>query len=138
MGWLELIPLLKRLLPLLARVAPMLEAFVVARATNSKEAEARVERVTADLKGDFKSEFALAAENHAAINRTLAEQTEHLRALSDDVQSLGLARHEHDARMETLESQIAGLARSLKTFAVATLVLLIVCVTLLATLFFRH
>jgi hypothetical protein len=138
MGWLELIPLLKRLLPLLSRMVPMLEAFVVARASNGKEAEARVERVAADLKGDFRSEFASAAENHAALTRTLAEQTEHLRVLGDEVRRLGVASGERDARMSTIEAQVAATARFLKSCAVAALVLLVVCAGLLVALFMRH
>jgi hypothetical protein len=138
MGWLELIPLLKKLLPLLSRIAPMLEAFVVARATNGKEAEARVDRVAADLKGDFKNEFASVAENHTALARTLAEQTEHLRVLSDEVRRLRVTSGERDARLEAIVLEVAGMTRSLKTFAIAILVLLVVCVGLLVAIVMRH
>jgi hypothetical protein len=138
MGWLELIPLLKRLLPLLSRVAPMLEAFVVARASNGKEAEARVERVAADLKGDFKSEFAAAAENHAGLTRTLAEHSEYLRSLNEDVHRLHLASAAHDARMEAVEGQLASAVRQLRTFALLMILLLILCTTLVVAIFLRH
>jgi hypothetical protein len=138
MGWLELIPLLKRLLPLLSRMVPMLEAFVVARASNGKEAEARVDRVAADLKGDFKSEFASAAQNHAALTQTLAEHGEYLRVLNEDVHRLHLASGVHDARMEAVEAQLAGTVRQLKMFALFVILLLILCTALLVAMFLRH
>ena len=138
MGWLEVLALLKRLLPLLSRVAPMLEAFVVSRATNGKDAEAAVQRVTAELKSELEGEFAAAAESRALLTRTLADHSERLRLMGDEVERLRVASGEHDARMEAVEMQIARLVRSLKTYAVVVMVLLILCTTLLVAMFLRR
>ena len=138
MGWLELLPLLKRLLPLLSRVAPMLETFVAVRGAGSKETEAAMERATANLRSQFSSELAASAESRHEVTRTLAEQSGHLRSMHLEVERLRVATTEHDSRMESLETQLSGLARSLKAYAVGVILLLTICITLLIALFLRR
>ena len=141
MGWLELLPLLKRLLPLLSRLAPTLEAVVVARSANGKDTEATVQRFAYSVKTDF----AAAAENHATLSHALEQHSEDLRLLTEDVQRLQQTTSQQDARMRAMEvqmdavaTQMTLLSRTVKSFAVVFLLLLLACAGLLTALYLRH
>ncbi len=141
MGWLELLPLLKRLLPLLGRLAPTLEAVLVTRAASGKDTEEAVQRFA----GSMKAEFAAAAENHAALAHALESHSEDLRLLAEDVQRLQQTTGQQDARMRAVEvqmdavaAQMTSLSRTVKSFAIVFLLLLLACAGLLTALFLRH
>jgi hypothetical protein len=134
MGWLELLPLLKRLLPLLRRLAPLLETFVAARMAASNDTHAALERFSGELKSELTGELAASAQSHIELKAMLASQAEQLRVLTADVQHLHLAGGEHDARLKAVEAQIA----SLRTFALVTILLLVLCAALLAAILLRH
>lgn len=134
MGWLELLPLLKRLLPLLGRVAPMLESYVGARAAGAVSNEAALERFT----GDIKSDLAVTARHHANLVRTLEGHTDQLLVLTDDVKQLRIAGDQLNRRMETIEEQTVATARYLRTFCVLSLLLLVAVLGVVIALFLRH
>ena len=134
MGWLELLPLLKRLLPLLRRLAPVLETVAAARIAASNDTHAALERFSGELKSEMSGELAASAQSHIELKAMLTSQTEQLGVLSEDVRRLQAASGKQDARLEAVESQIA----SLRTFALATLLLLVLCAALLVVLLLRH
>ncbi len=134
MGWLELIPLLKRLLPLLSRVAPILESFVVARGTANADTQVALQRFSGEVRGDL----AIAVQNHAELQRTLADHTEHLLILTEDMRQLRVADNQYAARLEEAETQIAAMSRWLRAVSIVTIVLLLACVALLVVLLRRH
>jgi hypothetical protein len=134
MGWLELLPLLKRLLPLLRSVAPMLETFMAARIASSNDTHAALERFSGELKSDLTGELAASAQSHIELKAMLASQAEQLGILSEDVQRLQAASGKQDARLEAVASQIA----SLRTFALATILLLVLCAALLVAILLRR
>jgi hypothetical protein len=138
MGWLELIPLLKRLLPLMSRIAPMLESFIVSRATTSKDTEAALERLAGELKTQLNVGFTAASATHAELRQALTLKTEQLRSLTSEVRLMHTTLDEHDARMEAVELQVAGMARTLRTFALASILMLVICTTLLLAIFLKH
>ncbi len=134
MGWLELLPLLKRLLPLLRSVAPMLETFLAARMAASNDTHAALERFSGELKSELTGELTASAQSHIELKALLASQAEQLRVLTEDVRHLHVANSKQDARLEAVESQIA----SLRTFALVTIVLLVLCAALLVAILLRH
>jgi hypothetical protein len=141
MGWLELLPLLKRLLPLLGRLAPTLEAVLVARTANGKDTEEAMQRFA----GSIKAEFATAAENHTTLAHTLEQHSEGMRLLTEDVQRLQQTTNQQDARtramevqMDAVATQMTSLSRTVKSFAIVILLLLLACTGLLTALFLRH
>jgi hypothetical protein len=130
MGWLEIIPLLKRLLPLLTRVAPMLEGVIAARVSASASNEEAFQRFSGELKGDF----AIAAQNHAELRRSLADHTEHLLVIADDIKQLRVADTQYAARLEEAETQIASMGKWLRAVSIITILLLLVCIFLLSAI----
>jgi hypothetical protein len=134
MGWLELLPLLKRMLPLLRSVAPMLETFMAARIAASNDTHAALERFSGELKSELTGELAASAQSHIELKAMLASQAEQLGVLTTDVQRLHAASGKQDARLEAVESQIA----SLRTFALVTILLLVLCAALLVAILLRH
>jgi hypothetical protein len=134
MGWLELLPLLKRLLPLLSRVAPMLETYVAARGAVREDVHTAFERFSGEVKGDF----AIASQNHAEVKQTLAEHSTRLTALNDDVRQLCVTDAHQGALLVEMEKKIAATGRFLRTVSILVLLLLVACFVLLTLLFLRH
>ncbi len=126
MGWLELLPLLRRVLPLLDRLAPMLESVVAGRMGG----RAAVEANSASL--------AEVSKTHTSLQSTLEEQRLALMALSS--QLAGMRADADDARAQALHlaSNTARLARTVRLLLVVTVFLVLICLVLLLVLVLRH
>jgi CHASE3 domain sensor protein len=131
MGWLEVLTMLKRLVPLLTRVAPMLETFIATRGAVRNDSAA-LERVAGGLKSDLLS---TTAAHRTEIEAAFSVQAAELRDIRVELKHL---REEQASRLAEVERGVAATQRTLRGFAIATLVLVILCVALLAALLLRH
>ena len=126
MGWLELLPLLRRVLPLLDRLAPMLEYLVAGRMGGRAAVEAN------------SASMAEVSKTHTSLQSTLEAQRLVLLELSAQ---LGMVRVDADnARAQTLQlaSKTADLARTVRNLLVITVSLVLLCLALLLVLVLRH
>jgi cell division protein FtsX len=131
MGWLELLPLLKRILPLLSRIAPMLETYVATRAAGREDTQAVVDRLS--------GEFAVSAQsNHEQITATLAGHTHQLQQLSDEARQLSAMNNLQAARLGEVEQRVSQMQSTIRTLGIGTILLLVACIVLLAALLLRH
>ena len=126
MGWLELLPLLKRALPLLSRVVPMLETLVASRGLARAEL-ARTSSTSAEV-----------TQSHGEVVAALEAQSGQLAALAEDVKRLGAADEYFAKRFQAIEGQVSGLQTLLKALAATVVLLLLVIVVLLVVLVHRH
>ncbi len=126
MGWLELLPLMKRALPLLLRLVPMLEATLASRSAARAEL-ALPASITAD-----------AAQSQNDVLAVLEAHSGQLATLAEDVKRLGTADEFFAKRFQSMEDQVSGLQTLLKAFATTMVLLLLVAVVLLVVLVRRH
>ena len=128
MGWLELLPLLKRVLPLLTRVAPMLETFIATR--GSGQTDAALDRFA----GVVNLELANVSRKHDDLNQVLAGQAADLNAMRSEMVKIRASDERTTARLLQIETQVAELGRTLRIAAVSLGVLLAICIGLLVTM----
>ena len=126
MGWLELLPLMRRLLPMLSQLTPMLESMLAGR----MGARAETERISTAV--------AATTQSHSALLALLDQQQVQLAQVSNDLQQL---RASNDARLSSsveLHRQVADLTSLLRTALVTGGVLLLACLCMLIVLLVRH
>lgn len=125
MGWLELLPLLKRVLPLLDRLTPMLEMTVA-------------NRMAARSEGDRSGAAAVLAETQDALVHSVEEQRTQLVGLTQEVKLLRVANDIVVARLQTSEAQSEALAKWVKAAAVVTTLLVLIVLALVLVLLAKH
>ncbi len=126
MGWLELLPLLRRVLPLLDRLAPMLESLVAGRMGG----RAAVEASSASL--------AAVSKTHLSLQTTLEDHRLALLAMSSQIQALRTDADDARSHMALLASKTADLARTVRILLGLMLVIVLACFALLLVLVLRH
>ena len=147
MGWLELLPLLKRLLPMLDRLAPTLEALIAGRFGGKAEAERVSTAAIAEVTRSHNS-LQQAMEDQRAQMLTVTSGIRQLQisheamAVSNDavVASLDARLQGMDtfaSKMEAMERQNTSLLHLLQG-GLAVLLVLLVAVLILLFLLLRH
>ncbi|MGI4756081.1 MAG: hypothetical protein ACRYGF_04440 [Janthinobacterium lividum] len=129
MGWLELLPLLKRLLPLLSRMAPMLETFIATRSGKLAETEA------ADrLHENLKTHLADTAQKHDLVSELLLAQAGQIKGLLENMARQRAVEDRTAARLLEIESSVAALARTLRSAIILLGLLMLASIALLVFL----
>jgi chromosome segregation ATPase len=134
MGWLELLPLLKRLLPLLTRVAPVLESFVAVKTSAREEIEQGFQRLSADMR----KQLAAPSTDADDLKQLMAAHAVQLTRLREEFARLNEAQGKHERRLEEASEQIGVLTRELSRMAYLIAGLLVVCVVLLLLLLLKR
>ena len=122
MGWLELLPLLRRVLPLLDRLTPLLESALVGRSAARAESEKN------------RSGIDELTQSQAGLVGLLERQHEQMTQLGDELQSLSVAYAALQGRLADLEESHKRSAAMLRTAAAVIVVLLLLVVGLLVFL----
>lgn len=134
MGWLELLPLLKRVLPLLSRMVPMLETVVATRAASRAEGEGALNRVLAEVK----TQQGAHGEHALRLQQLITAQGEQISTMAADLNAVRVSHNAQAERIAQVERQLHTIGRLLRMLAIATVVLLLACIALLAMLVARH
>lgn len=121
MGWLEILPLLRRLLPLLSRAVPMLESTLAARSSARSESSSEA----------LRAEVLQLGSGTSSIQSTLMQHSAQLTQISGDLQQ---TRLDSAAARDSVELRLSALTRWMKiavvlsSLALATLLVLLVVV----------
>ena len=126
MGWLELLPLLRRVLPLLDRLAPMLESVVAGRLGGRAAIEANA------------TSLAEVSKTHNEVQSTLEDQRLAISRLSAQLEVLQSSADEARAQSATFNRTFAALTKAVRWALAAILLLVVLCVVLLTMLLLRH
>ena len=127
MGWLELLPLLRRVLPLLDRLAPMLESLLAGR-MGARTAEAdRTQAAVASL-----------SESHTGLQNALQTQSDAIQALAGQVHHLEAAIDALHSRLAAADSRVAAVSKTLRIAFTAIFLLLLACITFVLALLLRR
>lgn len=126
MGWLELLPLLRRMLPLLDRLMPMLEATLAGRAAARAEAD-RSSAAAPEIARDLE-----------ILLQSVEGQRAQTLALSEEIKRLRMSHEVVAARLEANEAQLARMVGWVKAGAILTPALLIAACLLLVLLAHRN
>ena len=121
MGWLELLPLLRRLLPLLDRLPPLLEGVLAGRA-GAKAGEQTAAHI-AEL-----------TQSHTNLQATLADHSAALQLLAHEIATLNTSVPVLQAQVTTLAAQTSAV----RAIALTTLIGVVLCLILLMVLLLRH
>lgn len=126
MGWLELLPLLRRVLPLLDRVTPLLESAIAGRLGSKSVESERTQAAVAAL-----------SESHTDLQSSLDTQREILVALAAQVRSLDATTSALHGQIAAADNRVAAVARAMR-IAFVVLFLLLLCTIVLLLLLLRH
>ncbi len=137
MGWLELLPLLRRLLPLLGRLTPLVETYVAARGATAAEAQSTQE-IVARLTAQMQSNAEAALSDRIALRESFDRQQAQLTAITSEVRQLRVAQEEAAAQTAAAAVQIKALASSLRTIVTLLIVALLLCAGTLAAILLHH
>lgn len=127
MGWLELLPLLRRVLPLLDRVTPLLESAIAGRLSGKSVESERTQAAVAAL-----------SESHTDLQSSLEAQREILLALAAQVRSLDATTSALHGQIAAVDNRVTAVARTMRIAFAVLLVLLMFSIGLLLLLLLRH
>lgn len=126
MGWLELLPLLRRVLPLLDRLAPMLEGLLAGRAS----ARAEVDRNGAAAVDATRAQDALL--------QVLEEHRVQVSTMMQEIESLRAGNEIFATRLQASEAQLRSLTVWVRVGTIVTPALVLVVLFLVAVLLRQH
>ena len=126
MGWLELLPLMRRLLPMLSQLTPMLESMLAGRMGGRAEAE-RTQAAVAEI-----------GISHAGLLTALEQQRSHLATLADDLRASHAANTALQSQVDGMDRRLALLTNMAKKTVTVLVGLLLLCLVLLCLLLLRH
>lgn len=121
MGWLEILPLLRRLLPLLSRAVPMLESTLAARSSARSESSSEA----------LRAEVLQLGSGTSSIQSTLKQHSAQLAQISGDLQQ---TRLDSAAARDALELRLATITRWMKVAVVLSSLALVAVIALVVSL----
>ncbi len=130
MGWLEILPLLRRLLPLLHQTVPMLERSM-ARGNNAASAGSSASAASIDA---FRADLQALDNGHRILGEQLRQNTTHLEALSELVQQNTRVSEVYATQLRETDARLASLTTWVKAAAALSAVTLLAIIVWLSIL----